>query len=66
MGMVHNVLGSGPRLINMSFPARFPVLDVGPDDDSRFPHLLVFSLERNKTINVTRKDFNMSHVVIFN
>lgn len=67
MGMVHNVLGSGPpRLINVSFPARFPVLDVEPDDDSRFPHLLVFSLEKDKTINVTRKDLNTFHVVIFN
>lgn len=61
MGMVHNVLGSGPRLINMSFPARFSVLDVEPDDDSHF-----FSLECNKTINVTRKDLNRYHVVIFN
>lgn len=65
MGMVHNVLGSGPRLINMSLPARFPVLDIEPDPDSRFPHLLVFSLECNK-INVTRKDLNMFHIVIFN
>lgn len=63
MGMVHNVLGSGPRLMNMSFPARFLVLDVEPDDGSRFPHLLVFSLECNKTIKegfkyVSRCDFN--------